>query len=391
MARGVAEVVLLLGSIPVGYQLFRMGYYAALTPNTALAKEAFESNWEQGWHFFGNFFGLYHVWLPAALLALMALGLAWRSAWRGERWRALCVALPLGLGVFYTLYVVKVGGGFMHGRLFLPAVFCALLPAMMMPVRAHADAARAHKLVRPLAALAVVVWCVWCAFGVRVERANEHGIGDERGWYSRQAKNPTPTHVEDYKPSGFYKDASALKRDAARRCKPGELDRLTCRGEPFVRLDWRRKLGSLKDVPREVPAKPGRLPEGVGYVVHRTAIGIRGVLLGPGVHVVDHVGLADPIASRLVLKRRGRPGHEKRMMNVWVAARFAKPLPEEPQSLRIAREVLECAPLVQLDRALTQPMSWERFWTNVRLARAFHALRIDPNPSRARQELCETP
>jgi arabinofuranosyltransferase len=36
-------------ALPLAYQVFRMGYYGSLVPNTALAKEGSSTNWERGW------------------------------------------------------------------------------------------------------------------------------------------------------------------------------------------------------------------------------------------------------------------------------------------------------------------------------------------------------
>ena len=59
------------------YQVFRMGYYAALVPNTALAKAAGGSRWSQGWYYLGNFVLPYGLYVPLAVFA------AW--LWLGRR------------------------------------------------------------------------------------------------------------------------------------------------------------------------------------------------------------------------------------------------------------------------------------------------------------------
>src|ERR1700685_3636675 len=71
--RAVGSLARLCGSaiaLPLAYELFRMGYYATVTPNTAIAKEAFRANWEQGVAYFRNFFGTYAMAGPAAGAAL---------------------------------------------------------------------------------------------------------------------------------------------------------------------------------------------------------------------------------------------------------------------------------------------------------------------------------
>ena len=69
--------------LPVGYQIFRMGYYGLLFPGTALAKDAGGDKWSQGLIYLSNFNGPYALWVP--LLLMVALGLVlWPSARRPE-------------------------------------------------------------------------------------------------------------------------------------------------------------------------------------------------------------------------------------------------------------------------------------------------------------------
>ena len=60
------------GLLPVGYQIFRMGYYGLLVPQTALAKDASGDKWAQGFVYLANFNEPYLLWIPALLL--VALG-----------------------------------------------------------------------------------------------------------------------------------------------------------------------------------------------------------------------------------------------------------------------------------------------------------------------------
>ena len=60
-------VVLCAAVLPVGYQIFRMGYYALLIPNPAVAKDASGSKWHQGFVYLGNLFGPYTLVLPVVL------------------------------------------------------------------------------------------------------------------------------------------------------------------------------------------------------------------------------------------------------------------------------------------------------------------------------------
>ena len=107
-ARGWRRRMLIVvagGLVPVGYQIFRMGYYGLLFPGTASAKDASGSKWAQGFVYLANFNEPYLLWA-----ARDPAGRSWRSScWSpaagrggsaGRRrpaiagWRAWCKARP---------------------------------------------------------------------------------------------------------------------------------------------------------------------------------------------------------------------------------------------------------------------------------------------------------
>ena len=78
-ARGWRARVLVVaagGLLPVGYQIFRMGYYGLLVPGTALAKDASGKKWSQGFVYLANFNAPYALWVPALLLVVLAVAAA---------------------------------------------------------------------------------------------------------------------------------------------------------------------------------------------------------------------------------------------------------------------------------------------------------------------------
>ena len=110
------------------YQVFRMGYFACLVPNTALAKEAGLANWPAGWAYLRDFTEPYQLGIPVALVLLgssTALVTLWR---RGRSTDALLVAAALASALLQGLYVVRIGGDFMHARMLLPCLFALALP-----------------------------------------------------------------------------------------------------------------------------------------------------------------------------------------------------------------------------------------------------------------------
>ena len=136
-----------------------MAYFASLVPNTAIAKEASLSNWSQGSEYLVDFVGTYALVLPLAALA----GLWWvevrsrrrDTAARRFLWLSSIIA---GSAVVQALYVVRVGGDFMHGRLLLPpAWFAVLLPVSVVVV---------HGVAR-VVAVGVAVWAVAAIFVLR--------------------------------------------------------------------------------------------------------------------------------------------------------------------------------------------------------------------------------
>ena len=68
-----AGIVVVAGVLPVGYQIFRMGYYALLVPNPAVAKDASGSSGRRGFDYVGNLFSPYLLVLPLILLIVVAV------------------------------------------------------------------------------------------------------------------------------------------------------------------------------------------------------------------------------------------------------------------------------------------------------------------------------
>lgn len=375
-------------ALPVLYQLFRMGYYAALTPNTAFAKEAFDSRWTQGWHYVQHLTEPYALHVPVLLLVLSGVAHVLK-AWRVRREVALMTCAALISAGLQFVYVVKVGGGFMHARLLLPAVWLAMLPALLVPLRRHVHArAPAHRArfvwSNVLTWVVCAVWAVVCASNLRVARENKHGIGDERGWYARIAGEENPYRIEHFREFGsrhFYKGAAKIVAQLEASCPvvgAPECERLLINDVPY---------SALKDMPDVVPMREGMYGE-VRGVAARVPIGMSGFLMGPEVHLVDRAGLAGAISSRMILRRRGRPGHEKIMGDAWLYGRFAQPGQGDHQAVRDAREALGCGALLELQQAISEPLSWSQFWRNVAFSVRQRHLRIPPEPELAKFLFC---
>jgi arabinofuranosyltransferase len=351
--------------LPFAFQMFRMGYYGALVPTTALAKEASRAWWSQGWLYLADFLGTYGLLIPLVIAAVfLAAGV---RSWARDRAsdRLLVAAAPVLAGLADALYVTRVGGDFMHGRLLLPALF-----AVMMPVAVVA----ARSWWRGAALVAVLSWAVVCGTQLRVPYVvGPDGIADERAFYSISAGHRNPVQVDAYAPMVLFADGQEARRLAA---------------APGRHLGWR--TDRARPVYTSMP-----LSEGVAFrdAFVASNLGITGVVARPSVHIIDPSGLADPFASRVLVPTRGRPGHEKSLPLAWVIARFgdpAAPVPGgvSPSDVEAARRALRCGALHDLEVATTAPLTPSRFVRNIRLAIQLRAFRFPSDPNAAEARFC---
>jgi arabinofuranosyltransferase len=357
--REQVRTVALALAAPLLYELFRLGYYGSPVPNPAIAKEAARARWDSGWGYLHRALNDYWIWFPLIVIAFGAYVPLLRRLTRQTDRRAALVAAAFGFGgIVHALYVVRVGGDFMHARLLLPSLFAVAAPVAVVPLDR-----------RYLLALLVVPWALVALFFLPSPTDTRH--------FFFTAK-PRPVTVEDfnwgrkglasfYKGHGVYYNATLL------------------------------------------PARPaaGRDGSVVSY-----GIGISSYALGTNVYVLDALGLADPFTARLQLRVRGYPGHEKPLPAPWVVARLTSPgssvddkvfrgglgwgiVPiDDPRGVAFdvrvddARAALECSALVDLRRSYTAPLTLGRFIDNVVHALGRSRLRIPPEPSVARARLC---
>jgi arabinofuranosyltransferase len=368
-------------ALPLLYQLFRMGYFASLVPNTAVAKEAGASYWSSGLRYLWDLFGTYLLFLP-----LLALLVPWARGLRGGgRPLTFVAAAPVAAGAVHMLFVVKVGGDFMHARLLLPGLFAVLMPVAVVAVPARRSAVAL--------AAGVVIWALVCAAALRVPYGDvEVGdvpageIVDERAYYGALAGGVrNPVEVEDYARSESAADAF----EARRRAEAGER----------VVVFTGRNPEEEGELPADQPTRAGlRVP----FVAAVSNVGIFGYAAGPRVYVQDRLALGDALAARLELDSRGRVGHEKLLPPAYVLARFADPSTfAGDENVRNAHRVLNCSPWIW-DGAGTRPSNWLRehlrrieqpltvggFLGNVKYAATGQKLRLPREPWTAAIEIC---
>src|SRR6185436_8954931 len=116
-------------------------------------------------------------------------------------------------GLLHALWVVRVGGDFMHARLFLPSLFGVLLPLFVVP----APELRRQRLAWT-AVLLTAVWCPVSAFLLRPAYGmyfGPHGIADERAFYVARCGVPNPVVLDDFHATRFFTDAVLLAQLAS--------------------------------------------------------------------------------------------------------------------------------------------------------------------------------
>lgn len=353
------DALVLLGwaaALPVAYQVFRMGYFASLVPNTALAKSFSTIRLEDGLNYVKNFASPYGFYVPVVLV----LGaLAWtlvRLPDDRERTTRVLALVPMWGGVVYLLYIVAVGGDFMHGRLLLPAVFAFLMPVAVLPARRVG--------VGLVAAMAV--WAGVCAIDLRFHSSLKgEGIEDERSFWVNWSGERNPVALDDY-----HNVLWLQQGDEVRRAEHGH--------------------GGWLVIGPRLYATRTEAYDSKRTVVLIANIGLFGVKATPQVAVADRWGLADPIAARM-LDVGGRVGHRKYMSDSWVVARFTNDQTDPhgtipPDEIAAARRALGCPELQEMLEAVDRPLTVGRFLDNLVSSVRFTRMKIDPDPRRAAEE-----
>ena len=389
------------GLLPVAYQIFRMGYYGLLFPQTALAKDASGDKWAQGWVYLTNFDEPYLLWLPALLLSILALILLitrsrpwWirRAAPYGYSRLARMVQSPPAVvmfivfsGLLQAFYWIRQGGDFMHGRVLLTPMFCLLAPVAVIPVLLPDGEKFSRGIGYQLAGitsvlwLAVVGWSLWAAnapgMGSDATRVTYTGIVDERRFYSQATGNPHPLTAADYLDYPRMRAVVvALNNtpDGALLLPSGNFDQ------------W--------DVVPAIPPPPDMPPDirraYIGpHTVFFTNLGMLGMNVGLDVRVIDQIGLANPLAAHTARLQDGRIGHDKNLFPDWAVAEgpFLKTPPYIPPYIdrdwvAQAEAALDCPATESMLTSIRAPLGLRRFLSNVVHAFEFTSYRIDRVP-----------
>jgi arabinofuranosyltransferase len=350
-------------TVPVAYTIYRAGYYGTLVPLPAIAKSAGSAEWSRGAAYLGRFVATYQIWLPLAALALLlGIGPA-RGAIATTRDRML-IATPIAAGLALLIYIVRVGGDFMHGRMLLVPIWLLVLPAMMLPLR---------RWTAPVFAV-VGGWALITAIVARGPIEDPEAPKDwtrdwnERAEYVRFTRHPNPIDPALFVAS----DPSAYVWAEARK-----------RGLPPMLIWDGRGVGWPLD-----PTLNGEVAIAAGRA------GTAGATAPLDAFVIELFGLANPLGARITRTNPGRPGHEKFLPWEWVLAEFADPNaltgvdPEVRQAIEAARRALQCGEIAELLASVRDPMTPSRFWKNLTGAWRRTRLVIPSDPIAAERQFC---
>ena len=245
----LAGVCAVAALIPLAHQVFRMGYFAAVVSNTAIAKEGFSAHWSQGLLYLWDTVGVYYLWLPISIIAWVCLRGEPRTV---DRKHLIVGAAFVVGGLLHLVGITRLGGDFMHGRMLLPGLFALATPLMVIP---------RHKLL-----FGLYVWGVAPALFLGPSygwQIGDDGIADERLWYVHRARCNRPIDLDDYRHHNYY--------------RVGEKVGLMMQEQSFEAIYWAH-------------------------------IGIAPAVLPEQLIVIDPLGLNDYITSRIELGQRARPG-----------------------------------------------------------------------------------
>jgi arabinofuranosyltransferase len=279
--------------------------------------------------------------LGCLLLALGALAGWHRGGWN-DRWDTLAVTLlPVVAGIVMAVYVTRVGGDFMHGRMLLPAITAVLLPVLLVP------ATRGTA----LPAAGAAVWFGLAVTGLGVSYADRTpdagGIYDERAFWSRAVGSEHPVSAAD-----FIQETPLVRRSVP------AVQRV---GEPSLLLIEVRRG---PDRWRPYPSRDG--------VAHSTVpflnLGMMGAAQPLDVRVADPIGLANPLARHATPVFGGRIGHDKDLPTAWFVAdevRRGVPVPFDQTAVLDARRAVQCPDIAEMLASVRAPLTPQRFWDNL--------------------------
>ena len=345
----------------VAYQVFRMGYYGLVLPNTALAKLGGPLGASEGLYYVGAFVSPLRLWLPL-MAVVVVLVLLLRTARPDQLALTAALMVPALLNI---AYLVSIGGDYVNGRLLVVPLLALLAPVGVVDPKLFATASGHARPVMIGLGVVVLLWASAAASTMRAPwKVSSNNFldakFDAREVAVRRWTRTAPRHIDDYQRSflaGPYKTLVS-QYDAA------DSDLLVL-DDPFN-------------------GQTIVLETGEGPAIASTTIGALGVVSGIDVRIIDRLALADPVASHLPVTGN-TAGHLRKLSNPWVYGRAG--IDADPASAA-AIEALGCGELGQLMDDTTGSMSPARFVTNFFHSPANTRLSIPADPVDAVDEFC---
>lgn len=345
----------------VAYQIFRMGYYGLVLPNTALAKLGGPLGAAEGWHFVSSFAGPFVLWLPLLLLAVLLIAMVLDA----DGAQRLVVAALVVPAVLQIAYLISIGGDYVNGRLLVVPFLALLAPISVVGIDRFAT--KGYDL-RVLFIGATAVLVIWAGVsGTTLRPPYDLNAGnfldsrfDAREIAVQSWAGRPPTRIGDYSESflaGPYKDLVKQYNDA---------------GGNLMVVDDPYNGGTIQ------------LPQGDGPIVASTTIGALGTVAGIDTRIIDRLALADPIASHLPAEGN-TPGHLRRLPVSWVYARMG--LVADPFSAAAAK-AQSCGAIAQILSDTTDPLTPKRFISNFFHAPANTRVTVPKDPDDAVAKFC---
>jgi arabinofuranosyltransferase len=305
-----AAPAVVAGLLPlVAWETFSVIYYGAPFPNTAYAKLATGLTTRDLLPHGVAYLAQSLTADPVTLVAI-AIGIAAGFLARTRREWTLSIG-----AIAYLTYVVRVGGDFMSGRL----LTAPLVVAVGLIAHSRWPRIASTRIAAAVGAVAVLVltWALPAApilsgrdYGDAPRHIPASGITDERAYY--------------------YGDTGLL---------------LTTRLRPGPRTDE--------------PARVLKHRRAGESVVLRDAVGFFGFYAGPSMHVVDVLGLCDPLLARRPTGPRWRIGHYYRE----VPAGYLETLRTGTNQIQDPSIAQDYATLASITRdPLWSRTRWEAIW-----------------------------
>ncbi len=399
-----ALIVAAGGLLPVGYEIFRMGYYGLIFPGTALAKDASGSKWAQGFTYLANLNKPYLLWAPAILLVGLAVvvlvnrGQPWwkrRTSCAGLRMVGAHGATPVGRCAVHARQWTPAGGVLdpsgrrLHAR--QGVADTAVLSAVAgggdsrRPARRRTHGSRRGVPVRGRHQRVVAGGGGMVAVGGQL--AGHGGRRHPRHLlrHRRRATLLRPGHGQRASDDGrrlprLPASAGGARRTEqhARRCAAAAVGQLRPMG-----------CGARDTATAPAAERPARTEEDQKgpHTIFFTNLGMTGMTVGLDVRVVDQIGLANPLAAHTARLEDGRIGHDKNLFPDWAVAEgpFLKTYPYIPTYLdedwiAQAEAALKCPATDAMLNSVRGPMGPRRFLSNLVHAFEFTEYRIDRVP-----------